>query len=423
MNASALAIAPSSYDLASIDENKLKRLTSQLVSSVTGAYGHALSPMQASQLALITLTTDLSPFLGEVYCTEKGIMIGVLAYERKAQEYLDAFHPGDHYYIAYREAIPKKEADFDPEAGDIAFVARLTRDDWNAVRTKQLNDFMRMLRESSITGKEAFEIARAEVGSEKFVEAVGVVDYRESFSGEYKKGDLYEGEKKPEMFDRFERAKKRAAKHVIKHTFPRLSIPDPLKIMAEPVAQRLIEVGQEFSRSYPVSVPQGATPAQLERQLRREMGYSDPEPEPQSVTIPASARPVETSVSRVAEESERPFSAAYTRQRLLEVARELRSKPLEPERERGLRHSVRTHLEGCFAGKDASDKRKTVQKYVFGRTSSTELEAFEINALHKWLEPRPDTSEEWRPNSHSVIEAQRMYEAALEEEGQKRLFA
>lgn len=277
------AIVPTSYNLANVSESAIKKLTNQLIGSLTGSQGRPLSPLHAAQIALITLTTDLSPFLGEVYATDKGIMIGVLAYERKAQEYLDAFLPGTNYHITYREAIPDKDGDFDG-ARDVAYVARLTRDDWDRQWQEKLQNLLRTLKEADITGKEAYEIAINQIGEKPYAEAVGVVDGRESFSGVYDRGE-YAGQDRPEMFDRHERAKKRARKNVLKHEFPRMSIPDPMKILAEDHATRLIEVAQREAPRQAVVIPAGMTSEDLENQLLKETGFNGQDKKQQGTPV------------------------------------------------------------------------------------------------------------------------------------------
>lgn len=416
------AIQPSRVGLDNISETALQRLKSQLVSSMTGAGGAVLSPLQASQIALITLTTDLSPFLGEVYPTDKGIMIGVVAYERKAQEYLDAFHPGVKYHVAYRPATPGQDGDFQPERGDVAYVARLTRDDWDREWQNKLSEQLSLLRAAGITGREAYDLALNEIGPKPFVEAVGIVDGREKFSGMYKQGE-YAGEAMPEAFDRHERAKKRARKNVIKHTFPRLSIPDPMKILADDQAVRLVERATNAIEppAPKPQIPAGMTDKEYENTLMHQLGYASPPSNP--AIIQGSARPApEPNGETLSEETERPYSAAYARRKLQDFARsyEARGEGLSEDRFRSV---VRTNLEACFADRDAEKKRKTVLDYVFNVTSTKDLTPAQVKALHKWLDAKPDSGGAWMPNPDSTTEARALYEAALIAQGQTQMFA
>src|SRR3990167_4892019 len=160
-----VAIQPSKHSFDHVSESELTRMTNNLVTSMTGSFGRPLTKLQAAQIALISLTTDLSPFLGEVYATDQGIMIGVVAYERKAHEYLDAYLPGTNYHITYRVPTAGMEADYDPEKGDIAYVARLTRDDWDRQWQVKLQDMVAILKDAGLTGKELFDIALSQVGT------------------------------------------------------------------------------------------------------------------------------------------------------------------------------------------------------------------------------------------------------------------
>jgi len=416
------AIQPSRVGLDNISETALQRLKSQLVSSMTGAGGSVLSPLQASQIALITLTTDLSPFLGEVYPTDKGIMIGVVAYERKAQEYLDAFHPGVKYHVAYRPATPGQDGDFQPERGDVAYVARLTRDDWDREWQSKLSEQLSLLRTAGITGREAYDLALNEIGPKPFVEAVGIVDGREKFSGIYKQGE-YAGEAMPEAFDRHERAKKRARKNVIKHTFPRLAIPDPMKILADDQAVRLVEraaTALEAPAPKP-QIPAGMNEEEYQNTLMRQLGYVAHAPAGE--VIQGTARPApEVSKDTLPEETERPYSAVYARRKLQDIARmyETRGEGLTEEKFRSV---IRANLEACFADRDAEKKRKTVLDYVFTVTSTKDLTPAQVKALHKWLDAKPDSGGAWLPNADSVTEARALYEAALLAQGQTKMFA
>lgn len=409
---SDLVIQPSTYNLASVDHGKMKRMTEQLVSSVTGANGKALTPIQAAQIALITLTTDLSPFLGEVYATDKGVMIGVVAYERKGQEYLDAFHPGDSYHVYYRDALPGKDADFDPARGDVGFVCRVERDDWTRAWTSRLHENMRQLKEIGIVGLDNLSMAKELTGDVPYTEFVGVVDARENFSGVYQDGQ-YRGENRPEAFDRYERARKRARKGALKHTFPRLSIPDPLKVLAEDRAVALVEMAAtEAGTRQPVQIPAGMTTEEYAAQLTKQLGYPAP------AVIETQARPAQSDPDPVVT-SARPYAAPVVREKLLSIAAEYDRKGVTVEEK--IRGVVRANLETCFADRDAAKKRKTVYDYLFGEVSTAKLTAGQVQALHKWLDARPDASGEWRPNEHSVTEARALYTAALEAQGQGTL--
>jgi len=289
----ALAISPASESaLAAVKQDELGKLTQLVISSVMGPKGAVLNRTQAAQLALLSLTTTASPLNGELYWTDTGPQFGVVFFERKANEFLQAYSPGIDFHVSYRQAIPGVDAVFEPDKGDVAFVAQLTRDDWDMEWQKTFADNLRLMMEAGLKGKEAVDMAKELTGAKKFAEYVGVVDAREAFSGEDYEWDektrqkIKTGERKPEMFDRIERAKKRARKGVIKHTFPRLNIPDPFEILSKRAADQLVEIATKH-----VELPR-PEPRATEAQLIAGLGY-DPEPA-QNVSRETSPAPVVT---------------------------------------------------------------------------------------------------------------------------------
>lgn len=278
-NPNALAISPTTESaLATVRQDELGKLTQLVISSVLGPKGMVLNKTQAAQLALLSLTTTASPLNGELYWTDTGPQFGVVFYERKANEFLQAYSPGIDFHVSYRPAISGVDAVFDPDKGDVAFVAVLTRDDWDMEWQKTFQDNLKLMLEAGLKGQQAVDLAKDLTGAKKFAEYVGVVDVRESFSGDEYENNVKTGKKKPEMFDRIERAKKRARKGVIKHTFPRLNIPDPFEILAKRAAGQLVEIA-----SRDVEAPR-LSPRATEAELMAGLGY-DPEPSPAPVVI------------------------------------------------------------------------------------------------------------------------------------------
>ena len=187
--------------------------------------GKNLSDGEALALVDFSLTNDLNPLIGEAYCIPNvGCTPGDAGWKRKASEQLweeleAAGVPDGYYHIDYRQAT-HDEADFDESLGDIAWVATLydslSRSRWR----KMVNDSAAELRKI-FPGESFFDLmeeARKQAGSPPEWSAVGVVHGAEKFS---KSVDYNNPDKgyKPEMWDRNERAKKRARKQVLRSRF------------------------------------------------------------------------------------------------------------------------------------------------------------------------------------------------------------
>ena len=84
--------------------------------------GKKLEKHEAAQLAAYSYILDADPYNDELHVTNTGIQKGIPLYRRKAKEYNLAKHGKEYGYTAsYRPAKPS-EADFDPAAGDIAYI-------------------------------------------------------------------------------------------------------------------------------------------------------------------------------------------------------------------------------------------------------------------------------------------------------------
>jgi hypothetical protein len=189
--------------------------------------GTRLSPDECKALVDFSITNDLNPLLGEAYCISKvGCTPGIAGWRRKASEQLfeevrlsgsrDGYFDIDYVKASHDEAV------YDEALGDIAWKAILTD-------TVSLTRWRKLVNEAAAEIKKIFpdesffnimSIAEKQAGHKPVWDAVGVVHGSEHFSGNvYRNNIKIENEYKPEMWDRNERAKKRAAKQVIRARF------------------------------------------------------------------------------------------------------------------------------------------------------------------------------------------------------------
>ena len=184
--------------------------------------GRKLSDPEAKALAQYCISTGANPGLGEAYYIPGvGPGPGVAFYRRKASEQLwmetdKAKLPPGQYYFEHFPAT-NDDANFDREKGDIAWRVVLhdtyTRTLWEK---RVMGHFITLISEKAGEGDNAMAIAKELVGPEPTWYAIGVVDHRERFA---KDG-------KPEMWDRNERAQKRAEKLCLKKRF-NINVPEP----------------------------------------------------------------------------------------------------------------------------------------------------------------------------------------------------
>lgn len=194
-------------------ENEIKNMTRKIMKLVPG--GSRLNPEQSVELAVFCYVNALNPFNGEAYYLPgAGPVPGVMAYRNRAQNELEAqAGPTARFWFEYFPA-EEGEADFDPEAGDIAYRAVLHESVAEEAYQRRLLEFYLELKKAGI--EDAWPDAQRIVGEAPTWQAVGVVDHREEFT----RGD------KPDKWDRHERAKKRAEKWAIKKRFSRITFPD-----------------------------------------------------------------------------------------------------------------------------------------------------------------------------------------------------
>jgi hypothetical protein len=365
-----------------------------------------LADAEVFSLAVYAITNNLNPFAGECYFIDGiGVVPGVAGLRRKAREQLDreakiAKMDGAQFAIEYSLAT-HEEAVF--EDGDVAWKAVLTD---TVSQSKWLGDLLSTtkLLQGLFPGVGFSELmAKAEeiTGKKPTWWAVGVVSKDESFSKlEYENGKPT-GSRKPEMWDRNERAKKRAAKNAIRQRFD-IIIPDYLMNgasggydMDEPVIS--------------ISIPEERPVVINEAQTLKDMGFPvDEQPEPQ-----------EQPEQKQATDSLRPYTPEQLKQNInfMRIKFEKENKVVNPQ----FRNMIAPNLEMCFIGQDKPDElRHTVLNYLVGKSSVKELTNPEVLAIRRWLDAKL-INDEWLPSEMATKEAQAVITAALEEAGQQKL--
>lgn len=252
-----------------------------------------LTTVQAAQLAVFSIMVDANPYAGEIYASDIGPQLGIPLYRRKAKEWNRAMGGSDDwdYSVNYRVA-EDHEADFDPAKGDVAWVCELT--DTKAMKEWQDSyvRFFNLAREAEASYKEADQLGTRMSGPRPVWTGTGVCYGSEHFS----KMDVERWESKggknvpipkvdengapvyqPEMFDRNERAKKRAEKLALKKRYPDLIIPEfsevqtpEMRVLIENAEGKLVEAEE---------IRESRTPAEKRAAARKaaaDLGY-DPD--------------------------------------------------------------------------------------------------------------------------------------------------
>ena len=266
-----------------LDSDKTQLLTSDIESQVKSmavklmkltSNGKNLATGQAAELAVYSLMMQLNPFNGECYYIDKvGPIPGIAGYRVKATQWLQLTsgrQEGIEIYETYRPAT-KDEADFDPNKGDIAWVATLHSSLANEQWEGRLIKLARTYKEMGAEFKEAHAQALIDIGPKPCWEGVGVVYHTEHFSGVEWVNGKATNEYKPEKWDRNERAKKRAAKGAYRKGFPQMNLPDPeygevVDALAEDVKENIIrdmqreDLAPRLSASKQVDILMGEAP-------------------------------------------------------------------------------------------------------------------------------------------------------------------
>jgi len=225
-------------ELAKAEEKKIESPTVKAAREIAQRIkfmivnGEKLTNDEVYALAQYAAANGLNPFAQECYYMPKtGPITGIVGFRRKAQEALiDECHvfgisDPQNFWIESRPAT-QAEAVFDPEK-DIAVFVTLRDSITNKTWRRSYFETVRELRD--LGEKDPFEKAKEYVGPEPVWTGVGIVKGDEHFSGNvWKDNKKMENEWKPEMFDRNERATKRAEKIALKKRFPSLqSMKDP----------------------------------------------------------------------------------------------------------------------------------------------------------------------------------------------------
>ena len=203
------------FEFSKYTPNQLATRIKSMISN-----GKALNDNEAMSLAVYAMATQLNPFKKECwYIPGVGPTVGINGYRRKGQEQyrIELAEMGEtqgKYSIDFQPAT-HDEAVF--EEGDIAWKATLID---HVARDKYMGKLILTAQKLKELGvKEPFEEAKKGFGPPPEWWAVGVVSKDENFSGVVYEGNRPTDKRKPEMWDRNERAKKRAEKNVLQMRF------------------------------------------------------------------------------------------------------------------------------------------------------------------------------------------------------------
>jgi hypothetical protein len=109
-------------------------------------------------------------------------------------------------------------------------------------------------------------------------------------------------------------------------------------------------------------------------------------------------------------DEKRPYSPQELKRLLAEVA----------EKERPATDKQRK-LFVVLLSKETGDKRHTIQEYLFGETSSKDIDAQMINAALKWMKPTPDSGGDLMMCDMAKKELSAVHDAALIAKGQQKM--
>lgn len=273
--------------MVSDNETDVKNTARKLMRLTPG--GNRLNADQAADLAVYALLTGLNPFNNECYYMDKvGPVPGIAGYRVKTTDWLMA--TSDHPSTArtWEEYRPAEldEADFDPDKGDIAWVCTLfdsvSKERWEGRLIQTMTAYHNM----GATFQEARETAMLDIGPCPSWSSVGVVKSEEHFSGFAWVNNVKTDQYKPEMWDRNERAKKRAAKGCYRKGFPNVRIPDAE--FGEVVEGIATEIKDEIVKEI---TAEASKPKPTESQILADLGYDqfqgEMKPETETTAQPA----------------------------------------------------------------------------------------------------------------------------------------
>lgn len=412
----ALLIADSKNEIEKT-ARKLLRLTPN---------GNRLNADQATDLAVYALLTGYNPFNNECYYMDKvGPVPGIAGYRVKAMAWLQDTNPTGSVPRLWEEYRPAEsgEADFDPDNGDVAWVCILhdsiAQEKWE----QRIVTLGTAYRHMGGTFQEVHDAVLRDIGPCPSWTAVGVVHADEHFSGNIWRNNVkVEGEYKPEMWDRNERAKKRAAKGCYRKGFPAVNFSDREFGQEGDIIDGVAkEVREEIKAELEAenTIPREYKPAS---EILHELGFDSPiEPMPEQPTQPSDNGHKDNPVEVVAVEHKgtgRPLSPETLKRKIATTANQKGTQTASKE-QRGLTIAM---LEKCFAGEERSeDIRHSVQEYLTGFKSSKDIPDTVILALLDWLKPVKDSGGDYNPDFMAAREAKSVWTAALENAGQQTL--
>jgi hypothetical protein len=377
MNDKSLVVRPT--DLLTSDITPLIHETARKLMKLVPGYGRKLNSEQSAELAVYAVINQLNPFDGECYYGDNGPMPGIQGYRRKAQEQLYAEAPNGHaprMWCDYEVAIPGRDGIFNPDAGDVGWVAVLH--DSIAQRQWQESYYhaFAFFKGQGLDTAEAKAMAADLAGKEPVWTAAGVVYANEKFG---KEGA-------PEKWDRNERAKKRAESRSIRKRFTGIRIID-------------VDLGETWDAG--VNIRELASTIQAEEDLPQpklgaaqamaDLGF-DPEP--------------------AKSEPERPWTPEYLRQWVANKSTRFATKSVS-EQERNVLASC---MNNTFQGVEID--RHAFCKWISGDPSTKTMRAEYALALLDWLDVRKFDD---LPDPLSLQEAQAALASILKASGQQSM--
>jgi hypothetical protein len=124
-------------------------------------------------------------------------------------------------------------------------------------------------------------------------------------------------------------------------------------------------------------------------------------------------------------EPEKPNGKTVTRPMSPETLKRMLNKKIDDFKNKpatdGQRNMLAANLETCFAGPNAEAYRKSFTRYIFGKTSTTEMTDAEVLALRAWLSVKQDSGGAWLPDAMAEKEANNALPEAMKAEGQVEL--
>lgn len=391
----------------------LKQVTVQEIAKTAGVLmrfapsGRKLQEHEASALALYSMMTGFNAMNNECYYMPGvGPTAGVAGYRVKAKQYNRIVHGVDtNFTIDYRPA-EIFEADFRPGEGDVAWVCELTDtiaiNEWD----KNMKSWLHTLIEAGIEADKALAKAEQYAGKRPVWSAVGVVDHREHFTKvAYENNKPQVDEKgnpvyKPEMWDRNERAKKRAEKGALKKRYPDVLIPDLTDLAMEDnnIDTIISNVVQALADKPAVDRPK----------IMAELGFPTDEP--------ASKQVVDADPEF--EIMKRPWLPERVK---------LNVKTWADEYERDQPQPIDKGAKGAFINTMTKTWGSKANRYaacdwLTGKGSSLEMGDHNLRALKKWYGVTKDKDTgEWIPGEHITKEAGDVLRFVMKEQGQETL--